>query len=432
MKKIGVLVKNHSPILLKDQECSSGKILKTRRYIPGIYLREAITNQLLQGRSSLNRCFDQLFCDCHRWGMEIVFPNCYPNLNAYTFPMLLPATAKSCRWKPGFIEDSSVDEQHGVFDTLLNQIIFQQVLAFSIKSGRPSRSLTLIQDAYHRLIEQGTLYCNICHEVANAYQVEYAKPHGNFKQIPIRTYWQQPESALSSSHITAAAPFAHHRKQQQGRCIEFISERTWFLGFSFLPTSLVDLYKESLESITHLGEGSGQRIGRVEITVREIEDHELSLRQRVLKLNQKYHRMQKEYSLGRTDALITVNIQSETILRDQNGRPLTKLSSSFLAETIKRIYRQIAGEDLSAEEAACQEVVSFSRPVYTGGWKSSREATIAIARGSVFVFSFPSLSPKLFLALDHLEKHGLGEKRGEGYGQILICDPFHLEVGGVV
>ncbi|MEW6379620.1 MAG: type III-B CRISPR module-associated Cmr3 family protein [bacterium] len=431
MKKIGVLVKNHSSIILKDQQWESGKVLKTRRYIPGVYLRGAITDQLLQGRSYLNRCFDQLFCDPHRWGMEIVFPNCYPNLNAYTFPMLLPITAKSCKWKPGFVQDTSFDEQHGVFDTLLNQVIFRQVLASSTQSGRPSRSLSLIRDAYYRLIEQGTLYCSTCHGIADSYQVEYAKPHGNFREIPVRTYCQ-PGSVLT---------FARNRTEkdtstdQRGRFIEFISERTWFLGFSFLPAdpSLIGLYKDSLESITHLGEIGNQETGRVEVKVREIEDHELSLRQRVLKLNQKYRQMQKEYSVHQPDMLITVNLQSEIILRDRNGKPATRLDSSFLREELQRVYRRIAGEDLPLQATICQEVISFSRPVYVEGWysrgKSTDKAVPAIARGSVFVFSFPGgISPKVFQALEHLEKSGIGENRGEGYGQILICDPFHLEV----
>ncbi|HUU41613.1 MAG TPA: hypothetical protein VMW42_11785, partial [Desulfatiglandales bacterium] len=196
MKKVGVLIKNHSPIILGEQKWYSEKVLKTRKYIPGVYLRGAITDRLIQCRPNLNNYFDQLICDPHRWGMEIVFPNCYPNLNAYTFPMLLPATAKSCRGKPGFVQDNDCDEQHGVFDTLLNQIIFQQVLASSIQSRQPSRSLNLIQDAYRTLIEQGTLYCSVCREVANSYQVEYAKPHGKFREIPVRTYWQT-EAALS-------------------------------------------------------------------------------------------------------------------------------------------------------------------------------------------------------------------------------------------
>jgi len=430
MKKVGVLIKNHSPIILGEQKWYSEKVLKTRKYIPGVYLRGAITDRLIQCRPNLNNYFDQLICDPHRWGMEIVFPNCYPNLNAYTFPMLLPATAKSCRGKPGFVQDNDCDEQHGVFDTLLNQIIFQQVLASSIQSRQPSRSLNLIQDAYRTLIEQGTLYCSVCREVANSYQVEYAKPHGKFREIPVRTYWQT-EAALSRDRKEGEL------SGDKSQFIESISERTWFLGFAFLPAdqALFTLYKDTLESITHLGEVGDQGVGKVEIRVKEIDDHSLSLRQRVLKFNQKYRQMQEGYALKKMGELITINLQSEAILKDHSGRPTTRLSSSILIEEIKRVYRKISGKDLSDLEASCTEVTSFSRPVYVSGWnsmwKSDNDAIPAIARGSVFVFSFSSLSTGLFAALEVLEKHGIGENRREGYGQVLICDPFHMEIPSV-
>jgi CRISPR-associated protein Csx10 len=431
MKKVGVLIKNQSPIILGEKKWYSEKFLKTRKYIPGAYLRGAITDQLLHCRPNLNYYFDQLICDSQRWGMEIVFPNCYPNLNAYTFPMLLPATAKSCRWKPGFVQDSNFDGRHGVFDTLLNQIIFQQALASSIRRRQPTRSLNLIQDAYRALIEQGTLYCSVCHEVADSYQVEYAKPHGKFMEIPVRTYWQT-ESDLPRNQKGGEL------SADQGQSIESINERTWFLGFAFLPAdqSLLTLYRDSLENITHLGETGDQGAGKVEIKVREIEDHSLSIRQRILKFNQKYRQLQEEYSLKKTDEIITINLQSEAILKDQGGRPTTRLSASILIEELRQGYRKISGKDLSALETGCTtEVTSFSRPVYVGGWnsqwKSADDAIPAIARGSVFVFSFSYLSAELLAALEYLEKNGIGENRREGYGQIMICDPFHLETPSV-
>ncbi|MEW5804044.1 MAG: hypothetical protein AB1847_18260 [bacterium] len=432
MKKIGVLIRNHSPILLGEQKWYFEKVLRTRKYIPGVYLRGAITDQLLRGRTNIDQYFDQLICDSHRWGTEIVFPNCYPNLNAYTFPMLLPVTAKSCRWKPGFVHDGNFDEEHGVFDTLLNQIIFQQIVASSTESGRPSRSLTLVQNAYRTLIEQGTLHCNVCHELANSYQVDYAKPHGKFWEIPVQTY-QQSKSSLSRNHRKRQQ---EESSSEQSQFIECISERTWFLGFSFLPDdpSLIKLYKDSLESITHLGEPAdkGKGRGKVEVRVKEIDDHTLSLRQRVLQFNQKYREMQEDYSVRKTGEVITVNLQSEAILRDRDGRTTSRLSASFLVEELRRIYRRMYAEELSDLETRCRELISVTQPTYVTGWHSgwrpTDEAVPAIARGSVFAFSFPYLSARLLSALECLEKQGIGESKREGYGQVLICDPFHLEV----
>ena len=67
------------------------------------------------------------------------------------------------------------------------------------------------------------------------------------------------------------------------------------------------------------------------------------------------------------------------------------------------------------------------------GWNAAlglpKEDDRAIAAGSVFFFEYLGDNPdSLSQRLKCLESAGLGERRSEGFGRVIVCDPFHWEV----
>ena len=57
--------------------------------------------------------------------------------------------------------------------------------------------------------------------------------------------------------------------------------------------------------------------------------------------------------------------------------------------------------------------------------------TEPVARmGSVYVYRVARETDeeKLLSALHDLEERGVGERRAEGFGQVRVCDEFHLEI----
>jgi CRISPR-associated protein Csx10 len=54
---------------------------------------------------------------------------------------------------------------------------------------------------------------------------------------------------------------------------------------------------------------------------------------------------------------------------------------------------------------------------------------LASSAGSVYGFRWdPEWGPLDFEALERLEETGVGERTDEGFGELMVCHPFHLEV----
>jgi hypothetical protein len=89
-------------------------------------------------------------------------------------------------------------------------------------------------------------------------------------------------------------------------------------------------------------------------------------------------------------------------------------------------------DDMKIKDAELILGIAQNSPVQ--GWNSMakipKEDMMAIEKGSVFVFS----TKKLDDILDRLynaEISGIGKRRGEGFGRLVVCDPFHFQDGQI-
>jgi CRISPR-associated Csx10 family RAMP protein len=114
----------------------------------------------------------------------------------------------------------------------------------------------------------------------------------------------------------------------------------------------------------------------------------------------------------------SVTLYSDVILVDEYLRSLTYLSSTYLSKILK---------------VELDLVKTFSSYHIVSGWHSGarlpKEDDVAISRGSTFLFRYNGNErEELVNGLKTLEEEGIGLRRNEGFGRLIICDPYHLNV----
>lgn len=79
-------------------------------------------------------------------------------------------------------------------------------------------------------------------------------------------------------------------------------------------------------------------------------------------------------------------------------------------------------------------VAAVARHELVRGWNVAhglpKQDEWAVSRGSVYVYLFQGSRDdrtSLCAALKHLEQDGVGLRRNEGFGRVVICDPFHTQ-----
>lgn len=119
--------------------------------------------------------------------------------------------------------------------------------------------------------------------------------------------------------------------------------------------------------------------------------------------------------------VFSVTFVTDTILIDSFLRPYVVLTEE---EVAKR---------LGITESKIKILSSFARPKIVRGWNNAhrlpKEQDLAIASGSVFLFIVQRnaiLEDEIKKKLKDWEEKGIGWRRSEGFGQVLICDPWHI------
>ncbi|GEM_PF-1504980 len=133
----------------------------------------------------------------------------------------------------------------------------------------------------------------------------------------------------------------------------------------------------------------------------------------------------KDVSVFNGAYVFSVTFVTDTILLDEFLRPYRVLTAGEVARRL----------GLRLETSKVSNLATFARPQVVRGWNTAhklpKEQDIAIAAGSVFLFAVQRDAieeSELKLALKCWEEQGIGWRRSEGFGQVLICDPWHLRL----
>lgn len=189
----------------------------------------------------------------------------------------------------------------------------------------------------------------------------------------------------------------------------------------------------ALEAIQALGGRQSSGLGSVAIrpqTAQTQADHLADLKKRIELMSQRFAAQARLYQafggaawrgVGQEEhdhpaTIFTINLLSDAILHEQGWLPSNQLSASMLLE--------LTG-------IAARLLRSFSTTTTVGGWhilwQHPKQTNIATRMGSLFVFQAATeLQEQDYQQLLLLEQQGIGERRSEGFGQVRICDEFHL------
>lgn len=392
--ELSIQVKLESPMITGGRK-PTGQAVEAINYIRGGLIRGAVAKALLTDLESNepDADFRQLFLDNNAG----LFRNCYPGNK------ILPATAIGCKDSSGF-RTADDDDKHGIFDTLIERIVSEK----AEKMFQPT-----CPQCCGRVEAQGGFYTK-----SNDKYIKKTLNTRLLTRVAINRQRKVAEEGLLYHH-TAIDPII--TKEKNG--IE-THKKVVLNGSARIPSSLVEKVAETLRNkVNRLG-GSGSRgLGRVSVNVENQEPFD-SVKQRIKDFNTGLKKVWDTYSelpnieIGQLDGtFFSVNLQSDAILTAEDGWQRTMVLTT-------RSLQEMA--DCNAEVSFVRSFASYG---YVGGWNAAwglpKETELVTNLGSVFVFHTSDVDAWL-PALQQLENIGIGNRREEGFGQILICDPFHL------
>ena len=190
---------------------------------------------------------------------------------------------------------------------------------------------------------------------------------------------------------------------------------------------LGDRLKAFIESHTfRLGGSASRGLGKVEIRANDdkiVEAVDLRLEDFNRELEKQWKRWSSVFGQTKDNRLsertyFTLDLQSDAILID-NWRRTTVISESLLKQ-----FTGLQDPDLKLE-------VAYSSYDYCSGWNSAwglmKDVELVTNKGAVYLFSVNKEREEEWIeALEELELKGVGDRTCEGFGQVRICDEFHL------
>lgn len=133
-----------------------------------------------------------------------------------------------------------------------------------------------------------------------------------------------------------------------------------------------------------------------------------------------------------SDHRLTICFLSDALLRNETLRPTYNIQdlSSLLAAQLQLDESQGEKLEVAAAKDGCLSTMIQTRRIesWHEGWSFPRPSLVAIAAGSCAVFQITVLAEErkreITRRLNQLERSGIGERRGEGYGEISFNSPL--------
>jgi CRISPR-associated protein Csx10 len=411
MARIEIAILAESPISLGTTKAYGGTLIESATYVTGGQLRGAL-GTIKQHLSSTEQTeIDQLLGE-----PGIVFPNCYPTGNGPAYP--LPLTAHSCKRAGGFKSSEEYVKRHGVADTLLRQLAYDRIV------GTDGEWRIPLPFQYR------------CAECGNR-----TEPYSKFAERLSRKHYKQQEVNSHRQTRVAINRSRFSAEESQLYSVQAVDEGTIFIG----ETEVDERHAESLikwvRRIKRVGGRTSSGFGRVDVKAGKGKSSQ-PIQDRVSQLNDMYRTLQSELRSIAYDppafdhrTLFTINLRSDAVLRNFEGLPTLQLEAQILREICTDILTKDRDSDYF-EQLNIESVTQFTQPHYVSGWQTSwnlpKEVSLASRMGGVYVFAVECDNTQardyLVRMLEKLEARGIGEMREDGYGQVAVCDGFHLEV----
>ncbi len=401
MKRINLEIQALSPLAIGRQK-PGGSVSEAETYIPGSVIRGAIAAQILkQANTSISDGdnFHELFLGDH----AATFQNAYPAIiEGQTEPQfevkVLPATALSSKTKPGFKSKCN----NGVFDTLIDRFC---------------------SDCYGHLYDPN---CPIDGGRVDAFTGFYSQINGKYYSHSATTRLLtrvgiNRRRATSEERVLYSLEVLNESQNYKQKPVIYTGAILLADDLAGILQTFINNHQEDLR----LGGATSRGLGRVKIkanspvkiqpkVTHQVEQFNNKLRQRWRKWQDIFGNHLNDLPENRT--YFTLNLQADAIL-SENWRRTTVISSAMLQQ-----FAEVNDPSLQLHAA-------YSTYDYRSGWNSAwglmKDVELITNKGSVYLFS--STEKDLWLkALANLEVKGVGDRTCEGFGQIQICNEFHL------
>ncbi len=415
--KAKFVVSSDSPLNIRVSRSTAR--FETYRYIPGTTLLGAFAAAHRKIRNDTDE-FTRFFLSG-----EVSFSNLYPanfrdddfsntDLQDDEQPIKpIPNTARSCKRFSGFRfkADSDKKERHGVMDSLIYWGLFAvshqtkvEVLNANMKCTYP--------------VEQAEC-CELLDTFSGFYRrgesiTEIGKSEAKTRLLT--------RTGISRETGTVQEGILYNR--------EVLNEGQQFWGtMSFADEVLFnDFHDFAVETgdkgLLRIGNNLTRGLGKLSILEDEFEelvpDDVMSLRQRVLAFNEKFHAQAKAYCVDLPHQLyFPITLESDTIICDTQLRYQTVLNGEYLHQSFN-----LADATLIYQSANKRRVI---------GWNAlfglPKAAEWAISMASVFLFGYDGdANDNFYESLYNIEQNGIGRRKLEGFGRVIVSDAFHWEV----
>lgn len=365
--------------------------------LSGSALRGAAAALYLRTGSAHDALFRSLFLDGTAW------PNMYPWDRGV--PQPAPLSAVTCSRFPGFVAAGAESEAalpvsyppHGVEDMLL--------------------TYQVARDASRPALWTDRQRCPVCFRQRQS--TPLAAYHGYVERVPGGGY--RPCAVLHGSVSGAAVDRATgSTRAGSAYALPTLAAGSRLMGY---VTTSVDgaaaLRGELLPAGREFRVGGGRSRGlglvRVSYCGKPRAAGVLPLEERIDGLQRRYDTLLGHVETPSAWRHVGVTLLSDAILLDPFFRFRSTLEPADLGTAALGLEHQAAGTTV------------------VGGWNAAtglpKEQSVAVRRGSAFLYRYrPDDHETVVAAMATAERHGVGERRAEGFGRIRVGDPFHWEV----
>ncbi len=410
MKKIELEIKALSPLAIGRQK-PGGNISEVESFIPGSVIRGAVASQILQEANQEleeNDDFHKLFLSEN----PAIFQNAYPGnikiqKNVYIIKndvRVLPTTVLSSKRKSGFMS-SEDDIKNGVFDTLIDRFCAENYGQVYDPNCPTEKTI----DG-----ERVDNFSGFYAEHNDEYYSSSAKTR-LLTRVGINR-----RRATSEEQVLYSIQVLNESKEQKKQFVIYTSA-------ILVPDDLADSLHTFIynhQNNFRLGGASSRGLGKIQITAKKPGEIKSNIEHRINLFNQKLQTRWNEWGnifgkiseIPKNRIYFTIDLQADTILTE-NWRRTTVISEAIL--------KQFTG----VKDSSLQLHTSYSSYDYRSGWNTAwglmKDVELVTNRGGVYLFS--TENKDLWLkAWEDLEVYGIGERTSEGFGQIQVCNEFHL------
>ena len=450
MKHLQLELTALSPLAIRSDHAPGGAA--TAKVIPG----SSLAGCLASAHRSLYGDNTQEFEDLFLKG-QVYYPHLYPatlkipsktakeekkeaeNLQKAVLPVYpVPMTAQTCKKRSGFLfPKDEKEDRHGVRDSLLDWAIFS-LLTKDGPSEREVDALNLLHA--HHLCKAKTREGKTCEALMQPFKGYYSVPSlegGQLKYVEVAELDTrlQTRTGISREWGTVEGSILYSR--------EVIEDDMRFWGTVKLPEELEPAFIHLLEeatmpntatrqnsSLLRIGTGRTRGLGAVKIVNLGEEPHDFAgFKERLATFSDALiARAEEAHVQGVKPFYFALTLHSPTILQDKFLRyqgivDEEKLVAIINLPTEDEPIINLSDVTLVYHAARLERITGWQEL-----WGTPRFKEYAIATGSVFLFGL-SRKPNdvLWHKLFTLEEEGMGERQADGFGRVMLSDPFHLQ-----